>query len=420
MITLCLYLSGRTFAAFDTLQLKQQGSLKNETAYRISGPSVFTKIKNQLLLSESIKLLEKLNFKIMGRFYYDLVYPLAHNFSKNVGSDQKTEIELRDTYFDYSDGPFDIRLGKQQIVWGEAVGLFFADVVNAKDLREFILPEFDLIRIPQWGIDAEYTKKNFHTEFIWLPIVAFNKLGVRGAEFEFPYPVPEGTSFTTQDPPKSKNSFNNSEAGARFSYLAHGWDISTFYLYSWDKFPIYYRAIASGVYNFKPLHKRLHITGLTLAKEIKKIVYKSEVVFTPGGYFSIFDDTDSDGIARKDFLDYLLGIDFTLFDKIDNTIQFMQRVIFDYDNHLVNENRVRNSISYRINRGFWDNKLEAEFLVIASLMEKDFLYRPKATYTFKNNWKVRVGMDIFNGKPAGVFGKFRKKSRVYSELTYSF
>src|SRR3989338_5992448 len=79
---------------------------------------------------------------------------------------------------------------------GKLWGFFFADVVNAKDLREFILPEFDLIRIPQWGIDAEYTKKNFHAEFLWLPILEFNKIGVRGAEFEFPYPVPEGTVFT--------------------------------------------------------------------------------------------------------------------------------------------------------------------------------------------------------------------------------
>ena len=203
---------GISSATFEKIQLKQQGSIKQETAYRIGQPRVFSKIKNQIVLIESAKLTDKLNFKITGRFYYDLVYNLAHNFPNNVDSDQRQEVELRDTYFDYSDGPFDIRLGKQQIVWGEAVGLFFADVVNAKDLREFILPEFDLIRIPQWGIDAEYTKKNFHAEFLWLPILEFNKIGVRGAEFEFPYPVPEGTVFTATDPAQPKNSFKNSRA----------------------------------------------------------------------------------------------------------------------------------------------------------------------------------------------------------------
>src|SRR3989338_5377662 len=411
---------GISSATFEKIQLKQQGSIKQETAYRIGQPRVFSKIKNQIVLIESAKLTDKLNFKITGRFYYDLVYNLAHNFPNNVDSDQRQEVELRDTYFDYSDGPFDIRLGKQQIVWGEAVGLFFADVVNAKDLREFILPEFDLIRIPQWGIDAEYTKKNFHAEFLWLPILEFNKIGVRGAEFEFPYPVPEGTVFTATDPAQPKNSFKNSETGMRLSYLLNGWDISAFYLYTWEKFPIYYRSIASGAYNFSPSYKRLHTTGLTFARELNDIIYKGEFVMTPQGYFPLFDDTDKDGITRKDYLDYLLGIDFTVLSKIDNNIQFMQRIIFDYDKHLVNENPVRNSISYRISRGFLDDTLNAEFLIIASLMEKDFLYRPKITYTFGNNWKFRIGMDIFKGEPSGVFGKFKKKSRVYSEVTFSF
>lgn len=416
----CLSASGNTFAIFEKINLKQQGSLKNESAYRISHPRVFSKIKNQLLLSETAKLSEKLNFKITGRFYYDLVYTLARNFPESASSDQKEELELRDTYFDYSNGPFDLRLGKQQIVWGEAVGLFFADVVNAKDLREFILPDFDLIRIPQWGIDAEYTKEKFHAEFVWLPILEFNKTGVRGAEFEFPYPVPEGVTFTTQDPEAPKNSLSNSETGFRLGYLFNGWDLSAFYLYSWEKFPVNYRGISSLRYNFSPRYKRIHLGGLTFAREINNIIYKGEFVLTPKGYFSIFDDNDSDGITRKDFGDYLLGMDFTLFGKIDNNIQFMQRVIFAYDKRLVNETRVRNSISYRIHQGFLENNLEAEFLIIAGLMEKDLLFRPKVTYAFRDNWKFRLGMDIFKGEPSGVFGKFQKKSRVYAEVTYNF
>jgi hypothetical protein len=33
--------------------------------------------------------------------------------------------------------------GAQQIIWGEVVG-FFADVVPARDMREFLLPRFDV------------------------------------------------------------------------------------------------------------------------------------------------------------------------------------------------------------------------------------------------------------------------------------
>lgn len=400
--------------------LKQEAKIRSELAARISEPRDLTKLKTQFLLSETGKLSDNASFKVSGRFYYDAAYDITDNFPESVESDQEKEVELRDTYIDYSNGPFDLRMGKQQIVWGEAVGLFFADAVNAKDLREFVLPNFDMIRIPQWGADFEYAKEDFHAEFVWLPVLEFNKLGVTGSEFAFPYPVPdENTSFSAQDPNKPKNSFKNSTAGTRLSYLFNGWDLSAFYLYTWDQFPVMYRAIEAGAYRFYPQRKRQNITGVTFSKEISDIVYKGEFVFTPKGYFSIFDNSDSDGITRKDYIDYLLGVDKTI-RGIDMNFQFMQRVIFDYDNLLVNEKEARNSLSFRANRGCLDNKLDVEFLVISSLMEKDLLYRPKLTYNFKNNWKFRFGWDIFQGDASGIFGKFHGKSRVYSEISYTF
>jgi hypothetical protein len=409
----------QVFAA-ELPRLELKGDIKSETAYRLSRPREFTKTRNQLTLSKNGRLSEKLSFKLKGRFYYDLVYNHTNNFPQNVASDQRKDFQLREAYLDYSNGPFDLRMGKQQIVWGEAVGIFFADVVNAKDLREFILPEFEWIRIPQWGVNFEYAKKNFHSEFIWLPVLEFNKLGVRGAEFEFPHPVPEGTSFTTQDPAEPKDSFKNSEAGLRLSYLIKGWDLSAFYFYSWDKFPARFRSISAGVYNFTPRYKRLNILGTTFSKEIKNVVLKGEFVFNRKGHFSIFDNTDADGITRKDFIDYLIGLDYTFPAGINTNVQFMQRIIFNYDKRLVNEKAVRNSVSFWVSKNFLNNNLKAECLVISSLMEKDLLYRPKVTYTFSSNWKWGAGIDIFHGERSGIFGKFRNKDRAYSEITYSF
>jgi hypothetical protein len=405
---------------FQSLGWQQHGSLKNETAYRIVQPTEFTKIRNQLILTETGKFSDQAKFKISGRFYYDAVYDGTDNFSKNVASSQKGLTELRDTYLDYSSGPVDIRLGKQQIVWGEAVGLFFADVVNAKDLRESILPDFDMIRIPEWGADIEYAKDAFHAEAVWIPAPEFNKLPVAGSEFFIPPPVPQGTSWASIDPVKPHSTFENSEAGLRLSYLMRGWDVAAFYLHTWDKSPVLYRTINAGVYDFTPQYKRLDMYGATFSKAVNDIVLKGELVYNRKGYFSIFDDTDPDGVVRRDFIDYLLGADYTFFEKIDTNLQFMQRIISGFDKRLVNEKRVNNAVSFWISRGFLNNTLDLEFLVIAGLMEKNLLYRPKLTYKLANNWKLRSGFDIFQGDPTGTLGQFRKKSRVYLELFYLF
>jgi hypothetical protein len=204
------------------------------------------------------------------------------------------------------------------------------------------------------------------------------------------------------------------------SYLINGWDLSLFDFYGWDKAPVMYRTITGGVYEFSPAYKRQNIIGSSFSKEIEDAVLKGEFVLKPKGYFSIIDPASATGITRKSYLDYLLGVDYTFFGNIDTNIQFMQRVIFDYDSRIYNQKRVNNSFSFWASRGFMNNNLDLEFLVISSLMEKDLILRPKLTYKFKGNWKFRTGLDLFYGERSGYFGEFRNKKRVYSEISYSF
>jgi hypothetical protein len=79
-------------------------------------------------------------WKISGRADADAVFAIDSGFYPDaVRRDQQYQFDLRETYVDFSVGDVDVRLGRQHIVWGEMVGLFFADVVSARDLRTFYL-----------------------------------------------------------------------------------------------------------------------------------------------------------------------------------------------------------------------------------------------------------------------------------------
>ena len=116
---------------------------RNQTAYKINNPHQFSNIKNDLNLNFLGKLSDNSSWVLGSRFSYDAVFDLTQNYNDNVKSDQRYAADLRDAYLDLSWGNCDFRLGNQQIVWGQAVGLFFADIVNPKDLREYILPDLD-------------------------------------------------------------------------------------------------------------------------------------------------------------------------------------------------------------------------------------------------------------------------------------
>lgn len=396
------------------------GSFRNEIAHHIYKPYKFSKFNNQFALSARGEILPSVRYRISGWTYYDAAYDFGDYYSDSARSDQRFETELRDTYIDYSFGPWDLRLGKQQVVWGEAVGVFVADVVNAKDLRELNLPDLDSIRIPEWGMNLEYTKNDFHSEFVLLPGIEFDRIGVTGSEFAFPLPLPPNTPATYRDAKAPKDGFENSKVGTRLSYLWQGLDVGVFYLHSWTSTPVLYRTINAGVYDFDPAYRRLNIIGTTVSKEFNDIVFKGDFVYTKDNYFPVLDPIDSDGIVKSSHWDYLLGADYTFFNRLDVNAQFIQRVIVDHTDTMLEQDKYNSSVSLRLSRNFWNRKLQTEILTIYGLSDSDFLYQPKATYNLTDNWQARVGVDIFAGQSSGTLGYFRNKSRYYSQLTYKF
>ncbi len=403
------------------LHLQIHGSLQNQSAVQIYDPNRVTKLANQFYLSGAGEVSSQIKYFVSGRFRYDSVFSVSDHYSDSVESDEEQELDLRDTYVDYSAGDWDFRLGKQQVVWGEAVGLFYADVVNARDLREYILPDFEFIRIPEWGLSTEYTKEKFHSQVIVLPGVEFDKTGLPTSNFAFPLPLPNSsTSYTYQDPKEPDYGFDNSKVGTRFSYLYNGLDLGVFYLRSWTSTPVMYRTINAGVYDFKPDYERQDIFGMTFSKELNDYVCKGEAVYYPDAYFPVYDPADIDGIKKSGYVDYLIGIDHTYFDRWETNIQFTQRWIMDYDKTFMNQDEFSNGFSLRLSREWFSKKLTTEALALVGFAGPDFLYRPKVSYALSNSLKVAVGADIFSGDSSGSFGYFRDQSRWYLEVTHKF
>lgn len=57
---------------------------------------------------------------------------------------------LREAYVDSTLGPVDLRLGKQQVVWGTADGIKLLDIINPTDFRHLSQDPMEESRIPVW------------------------------------------------------------------------------------------------------------------------------------------------------------------------------------------------------------------------------------------------------------------------------
>jgi len=361
-------------------------------------------------------------WKATARLDVDPVYAGSDFYPEAVRKDQRRDLLIRETYFDASGGGLEWRVGKQNIVWGEMVGLFFADVVSARDQRDFILPEFEIIRIPQWAVRAERFGENTHAELIWLPYPEADNIGKPGAEF-FPFPsiAPEGFAQEFNNVVRPERGLKHSNLGLRASTLRAGWDLSAFYYRSSDVNPTFYREVTlapTPALVFTPRHDRIWQTGGTLAKDFGEIVGKAELIYTSGRKYTVTRLSEAQGVVPQQTLDYVVGLDFTLARETRLNLQYFERVFFDHDPDLLQERReggVSALVSGKIGADFIP-----ELLVIQSVNRRDRLVRAKLGWTPARNWRFTFGVDAFTGPPTGFFGRFDGRDRAYLETRYDF
>ena len=233
-----------------------------------------------------------------------------------------------------SAGSWDFRVGAQQIIWGEVVGLFFADVVSAKDMREFLLPSFEIIRIPQWAARAEYFAGDSHLELVWIPVPVFDRIGKPGADFypaPLPSPTPASVAALFLDPDRPDRNLGNSNYGVRGNTLVSGWDLAAFYYRSSSTQPTFYRmpsATPGQPFVFQPRYDRIWQAGGTVSKDLGEVVLRGEAVYANGQGYSVTDLSVPQGVVKRNTLDYIVSVEFSLPGDTRVNLQGFQRAVF--------------------------------------------------------------------------------------------
>ena len=413
----------RTAAAAEPKPVQWGGFVQNLLAYDYQEPGHWSRgvVRTQLGAQGGGP---RLKWKATLRADVDPVYASSSSsdfYPQAVREDQRSDFFIRETYFDASLAGLEWRVGKQNIVWGEMVGLFFADVVSARDQRDFILPDFEIIRIPQWAIRAERFGENYHAEVVWLPSPDVDIIGKPGAEF-YPHRIPPpaglGQSFNEQERPE--RTVSNSNVGLRASTLQAGWDLSAFYYRSTDVNPTFYREVAATptpTLVYTPRHDRIWQAGGTLGKDFGGIVGKAELIYTSGRSFSVTRLSDPDGVVAQDTFDYVVGLDFTFGRDTRLNLQYFERVFSDHDPDMLQDER-EPGFSLLLAAKLW--VLEPELLLIRSLNRSDGLARAKLGWRPHKNLRFTLGVDVFSGPVTGFFGRFADNDRAYLETRYDF
>ncbi len=386
------------------------GYVRNYTAVLLQGDNEYSIVQNTLNLN-----LEHSR---------DMVALKANPFIYQY-PDKEMQIGLREAYMDIFFESVDIRIGKQQIIWGKADGVFITDIVSPKDLSEFLLRDFDEIRMGVTSAKFDYYLGDNTFELVWLPV--FSPTLMPGKEtiwfpqmdFQAPPNIP--LHIDIKDPEAIKGSLENSELFAKYSAMTSLVDFEIMAGYAWDDDPtmhITQTMDTTGLHLLiNPRYHRLGIAGGSFSTTLGPVVMRGEGAYYAGKYFNTTDPMAKDKLVKKDYLHYLVGLDYSLW-EIKLSAQFIQQAILDYEKE-IDQDDYENTVTFLARRDFLRETLTLELFSYIGLNNEDALIRPRILYDLTDGFEVQLGANIFTGS-SGNFGQYDDNDMVYAKFKYSF
>jgi len=419
-------LFGTSAPSAESSGVKLGGTFEALGAYTYANPTHWSRGVGRLTLNAQGSLSEDIKWKIGGRVDGDIVYATSSFYLPAVKNNQQFTAIWGESYLDISAGSWDFRLGAQQIIWGEVIGLFVADVVSARDTREFLLPRFDVIRIPQWAARAEYFGGgDSHVELIWIPVPTQDRIGKPGGDFypvPLPSPTPANVAAAFLDPDRPDRNLGNSNYGIRANTLVSGWDVAAFYYRSMSTQPTFYRIpgpSAAQPVLFQPRYDRIWQAGGTVTKDLGEFVLRGEAVYTNGQNYSVLDLSVPNGVVERNTLDYILSVEFPLPNDTRLNLQGFQRAYFNGSGKDLAIRSDGFGASIFLSTKLTD-AIEPSILWIQSFREAGGMIRPRVNWYSAKNTTFAVGVDIFTGPNDGYFGRYNNRDRVYAEMRLDF
>jgi hypothetical protein len=438
-------------------RLSFSGYVKNETSLREEGlNSDLTKFKNIVELSGQYKIKEdEVVFFGKAQYWYDAAYDLSDKMDLGQhynGHIQRTDW-LRDCYLDYTRGPWFLRLGKQQIAWGQADGITVLDRVNPVDLTEFWLRDFVDLRIPLWMVNINFSPKlNSNLQLLFIPDFDASEAAYLGGPFTFrsfkewdnfqQAQMKAGSIFdlTLRTPPKQ---LHNATWGLQWSDRIGDLNYTLNYLYgpSYNaRNDIYY---SPPTYTIPRAFKVWRIYGSSFNKTftnpgpLQGITLKGDLACynDEPTYYGDPVANSTKGIARWNNVFWIMGMDKYILTKWLCSFQFGQYILEHAreksKNRILQQqypmnaytygpaDQVENIFSLKISSHFMNDRLMPEVLWSCTDDNQGRL-SPKINYELRDNLWLTVGVHYFYGNEWDTNGQFRDQSQLYTNLKYSF
>lgn len=422
-------------------QIKLNGFVRPYTAVNLHAPNDYMIMEEKASVTTTLSGSDARGVFVLDTWYHHLT--------------QTANWNLTEAYVDLFFDNADLRIGKQQVVWGKADGIPINDIVCPWNLQDFILQDFDDIRIGLNMIKANYYFSAVNMEALWIPKFHPMELAQSGpwvfslpSSLSIPMQTPGGTvlvvpvSVSYHNPALPSNDLGNSEFGFRLYGFNLGFDWALAYLDAFDDVPavsqkqLYASLTPNGMVpdsiGIWQSYHRMQMVGFNFSRPVLTGVLRTEGGYFTGKQFGLDGiNLDSTGATigpfseSKPYAQYLVGWDQNWKTWLNLSGQYIEQRILDYDPAIQND-EVNRMVSLLVRGSFMNETLQYQILALSNLDYEDAMIRTMLTYNYTDGVRLIVGADFLNAGKASTtfrqfdFGRFDQNDNVYFKVTYSF
>ncbi len=334
-------------------------------------------------------------------------------YGAQVRKDESADLRLRDFYLQGKGRSWNVKIGNQQVVWGEAFGFYYADLINPKDLRDFGLRDLTAQRLMMPMINSVFFLKDASLQLLFAPQPFFNLVPALDGDFSPWKNLIPNTSLRLVDAPSGKFSLTDGELGGRFTTLWRGYDLGFFFFTYFDRQPMYTGVPTAAGLDLVASHSRISSLGLTFTKDLAPWLLRWESLYTKNKSFQKFDAVGLSAFAG-DELTVAAEAEYTQWLPWRAALQFAYQGIPRFDLSSTTPKH-RALLSANLKAPLWGEQTLDAILSLA-LHDGGTLARLQYTIPTSQQFELMFGSDLLFGGARSQFGVFKSASRFYVQL----
>lgn len=329
--------------------------------------------------------------------------------------------ELRDAWIEVPFGRSLIKVGKQQIIWGNLDGIKVLDVLNPQRFREFILEDFESSRIATWSAYLDLQLGAWRAELAAIPDASAHEIPEPGAWFEltaprFRYgaepnqPIPQ---LDTQQP-----SVSDGTVGGRLSRTLGRLDLGLIAASGLDFEPLGRVRVDLGEPVIEQYYKRRALYGLQAETALGGLVFRMEASYQPNRTFNTRTENVL-GAERLTQWRVAAGVDMDAPLGIFLNAQYLHDQVMDGPDTLIRPKTDR-IFTVFAQRRFLQENLLMEARWYGEPEKGGGLTRVAVEYQVGTDTRLQLTGDYFYGGSTGIFGQFERRDRISLVLERTF